>query len=152
MGKDKRCVPQRRMNHSEDSQPANSPDISCALRSLQTREVSHGAEQYCHLFSLSSPPTQLHREAPSTLPCILLLACQSLFLFSIHQFNFFTPLTIYAIHHPQGLTTSTSSLVLFICLSKRKTIQLGSWDCAGTGDQKCCVQHRIYFAQVVLQK
>lgn len=50
----------------------------------------------------------------------LLLACQSLFLFSIHQYNFFSPLTIHAIHHPQGLTTSTSSLVLFICVSARE--------------------------------
>lgn len=45
-------------------------------------------------------------EAPSTYP--VLLVCQSWFLFSIHQFNFFSPLRIY---HLQGLTTSTSSLL-----------------------------------------
>lgn len=46
--RDETCLPNR-MNHSEDSRPANSSETSCVSlgpvgRSLQTRGVCHGAE------------------------------------------------------------------------------------------------------------
>lgn len=117
------CLPNR-MNHSEVSRPANSSETSCVSlcpvgRSLQTRGVCHGAEQYCCLFDLSSPPTQLHREAPSTLPCVPSPGLSVIVSFQHSPIPFlFT--TIQAIHHPQCLTASASGLVLFICVSARE--------------------------------
>lgn len=123
----------------------------CALWAGHYRQEESVMELSSTAVSLTYPPhlpNCTERHHPPYL-VFLLLACQSLFLFSIHQFHFFSPqFRLFIIHNvsPPALPALSSSSV------SQPEKENSAGDLGLSRNRGPETLRSVYFAQVVLQK